>query len=413
MTTAQKPVFIDTFVDHLTNFDDFGTKTEVVESSFDSDIPPLRYFINEFWTHTQRAGHALHEISYRACFKPQLPEFFIERLTQPSDTIYDPFMGRGTTPIQAAIMGRSPIGNDANPISLLVTRPRLNTPSQSEVETRLNETDWHSGQPDDRDHLFSVFYHPATLGQIVSLRAWIDQRELSGTFDHIDDWIRLVAISRLTGHSNGFFSVYTLPPNQAASIESQKRINQRRNQTPPERDVKNLIARKSKSLLRHGPLNHPKQKQILTCADARNTHHIDSNSVNLIVTSPPFLDIVNYHSDNHVRAWFAGIDLNQQNIETTSSATTWQNFTAQTLRELCRVVKPGGFICYEVGEIRNATLNLEKLVLSAIADANLPINLIGVLINQQEFTKTANVWGIDNNRRGTNTNRVVMMEVLE
>ena len=50
---------------------------------------------NEFWTARQRAAHSLHEISYRACFKPQLPLFFIERLTEPGDVVYDPFMGRG------------------------------------------------------------------------------------------------------------------------------------------------------------------------------------------------------------------------------------------------------------------------------------------------------------------------------
>ena len=31
----------------------------------------------------------------------------------------------------------------------------------------------------------------------------------------------MVALNRLTGHSPGFFSVYTLPPNQATSVERQ------------------------------------------------------------------------------------------------------------------------------------------------------------------------------------------------
>ena len=66
---------IDSFVDELSNFDDFGSKTEVVEVSAGVDAPPLRYFVNEFWTHAQRAGHALHEISYRACFKPHSRSF--------------------------------------------------------------------------------------------------------------------------------------------------------------------------------------------------------------------------------------------------------------------------------------------------------------------------------------------------
>ena len=58
---------------------------------------PIRYLINEFWTAGQRQAHSIHEVSYRACFKPQLPEFFIKRLTKPGDAVYDPFMGRGTT----------------------------------------------------------------------------------------------------------------------------------------------------------------------------------------------------------------------------------------------------------------------------------------------------------------------------
>ena len=67
-------------------------------------------FVNEFWTSRQRAAHSLHEVSYRACFKPQLPRFFIDRFTAPGDLVYDPFMGRGTTVIEAALAGRAAAG---------------------------------------------------------------------------------------------------------------------------------------------------------------------------------------------------------------------------------------------------------------------------------------------------------------
>ncbi len=402
---------VDNFVDGLTNFDDFGTKTEVVEVSADNDARPLVYFVNEFWTHAQRAGHALHEISYRACFKPQLPEFFIERLTATSGVVYDPFMGRGTTPIQAALMKRKAVGNDANPMSVMMTRPRLNSPAVGDLATRLDEVDWDGSEPTEHDQQFEVFFHPATLRQIVALRSWLSEREAAGTFDAVDDWVRLVAMSRLTGHSPGFFSVYTLPPNQAASIDSQSRINEKRGQTPPERDVKDLILRKSRSLLRHGGLQFSQFD--LRCGDSRNTPDIQTDSVDLVVTSPPFLDTVDYRTDNHVRAWFAGIDIDEQPITILRSVKDWQRFTAETLQELCRVVKPGGTICYEVGEVRNATIKLEDLVYAAIRDAQLPVEVIGVLVNQQDFSKTSNVWGVANNRKGTNTNRVVMMTVLE
>ena len=87
---------------------------------------------------------------------------------------------------------------------------RLNPPLPSEVDRRLREIDF-SFQGEIRDDLL-VFYHPSTLRQIAALRNYFLNRKL----DAIDEWIRMVAINRLTGHSPGFFSVYTLPPNQAA-----------------------------------------------------------------------------------------------------------------------------------------------------------------------------------------------------
>ena len=99
----------------------------------------------------------------------------------------------------------------------------------------------------------------------------------------------MVAINRLTGHSPGFFSVYTMPPNQAVSAQSQRRINERRGQIPPDRDVKALILRKSAALLSDGPMtSHP--TAWLGTGEARSTPAIGHESVQLVVTSPPFLD---------------------------------------------------------------------------------------------------------------------------
>src|SRR3989344_6709256 len=77
----------------------------------------FKKYINEFWTSKQRQGCSLHEISYRACFKPELPRFFVQLLTNKGDVVYDPFAGRGTTVIEAGLMGRRVIANDINPLS--------------------------------------------------------------------------------------------------------------------------------------------------------------------------------------------------------------------------------------------------------------------------------------------------------
>jgi hypothetical protein len=67
----------------------------------------------------------------------------------------------------------------------------------------------------------------------------------------------------------------------------------------------------------------------------------------------------------------------------------------------------GGHIAFEVGEVRGGSIRLEESVVPAGLAAGLEPLLI--LVNAQEFTKTANCWGVSNNRKGTNTNRVVVL----
>src|SRR5689334_17470987 len=57
----------------------------------------------EFWSSKQRQANSLHEVSYRACFKAELPNYFVQSLTKPGDIVYDPFNGRGTTVIESAL----------------------------------------------------------------------------------------------------------------------------------------------------------------------------------------------------------------------------------------------------------------------------------------------------------------------
>jgi hypothetical protein len=390
----------EAFLAAIRTFRGFGTETrEWVEEG----IP---YLANEFWTAGQRQAHSIHEVSYRACFKPQLPEFFIEKLTVSGDGVLDPFMGRGTTPMQAALMGRAPLGNDVNPLSTLLTRPRLAPPPLAAITRRLQEVSWERVE-EVRDDLLA-FYHPATLRQICALREWLLREAPLGEQrpDPATDWLRMVAINRLTGHSPGFFSVYTLPPNQATSVANQLRINAKRNQVPPLRDVKAVILKKTRQLLKDGlPPAHP--PAVLSTGPAARMTHVPDGSAALVVTSPPFLDIVQYAQDNWLRCWFAGIDAAAVEIAMHRTEAAWEAMVRAALVEMTRVVRPGGHVAFEVGEVRNGKVLLERAVWSAAE--GLPFDRLAVIVNQQEFTKTANCWGVDNNAKGTNTNRIVLL----
>jgi len=395
----------------LAGFAEFGEKTKRESLSLDG-FGKVPVFINEFWTAKQRQASSLHEVSYRACFKPQLPRFFIERLTRPGDVVYDPFMGRGTTLIEAALLGRTPYGCDINPLSQIFVQPRLYPPSQSEIEARLGKINFKVA--DEWPEKLLVFFNPETLLEICALKKYLLGKKNRGTLDNVDYWIWMVATNRLTGHSPGFFSVYTLPPNQAVSLESQIKINEKRGQIPERRHVPALILRKSRQLLTDLDDQHRCQLSVsaedsfLVTGSADGTPKIPSNSVALVVTSPPFLDVVDYEKDNWLRAWFCDIDISRLSIWQIKSVSDWETGMMNVLSELHRVLQPGGWVAFEVGEVRNGKIKLETSVLKVGLEAGLRPAL--VLINDQIFTKTSNCWGIDNLKKGTNTNRIILFQ---
>src|SRR5262249_40268726 len=88
----------------------------------------------------RRWGHDLHSLcSYMAMFPPTLPRVFIEWLTRPGDIVYDPFSGRGTTPLQACLQGRVGLGSDANPLAWVLTSAKADPPTRLELEHRIEE----------------------------------------------------------------------------------------------------------------------------------------------------------------------------------------------------------------------------------------------------------------------------------
>ena len=221
-------------------------------------------------------------------------------------------------------------------------------------------------------------------------------------------------VNRNIVDSKGFFSVYTLPPNQAVSVESQRRINEQRKQSPDARDVAKLIFDKSRSLLSKISEEDrmrlsewgPKSKIVTGSFD--ETPAIADESVALVVTSPPFLDVVNYEADNWLRCWFNKIDSREITLWMFKRLDEWCERMTKVFQELYRILKRDGFVAFEVGEVRGGRLKLEDVVIPAAERAGL--NPILVLINQQEFTKTSNCWGVNNMSKGTNTNRVVLLQ---
>lgn len=83
-------------------------------------------------------SHKAH--SFPAKFPPQLPRKFILELTNPGDTVLDPMMGSGTTLLEAYLEDRLAIGFDIDPLAMLLAQVKTtpyNTTELSVIGSRI------------------------------------------------------------------------------------------------------------------------------------------------------------------------------------------------------------------------------------------------------------------------------------
>ena len=93
--------------------------------------------------HGQDSGYASHNFhSFPAKFPPQLPRKFIKTLTSPADVVLDPMMGSGTTTLEAFLAGRRGVGFDIDPLALMLSKAKvtpLNTSQVAQVGNQILE----------------------------------------------------------------------------------------------------------------------------------------------------------------------------------------------------------------------------------------------------------------------------------
>lgn len=375
--------------------------------------------VGELWSSAQHKMHSLHYvISYRESFKPELPDFCIRRFSKPGDVVFDPFCGRGTTVLQANLLGRIGWGSDANPLAVAITKAKSNPVALDEIVLRLNEVSfWKPVDLVGFQERFAPFYHPDTYRELLNLRAFI-----AANPDRVNRFIELLAMSRLHGHSAGFFSSYS-SPHVAIPPETQRLVNNKRREVPTYRAVAPRIIKKAAQAVCDGISSDffdISAENRIQESDVRTLHWAPSNSVDLIVTSPPLLDRVDYLTDNWIESWFTNVNARRfvGGIGAFESLSDWQEFMRDALRELLRVIKPQGYVVIEVGEVetRNGSVLLLDDAVAGIArdvTCNQKRFMVQeVLVNQQSSTKLANCFKSDDNSKGARVNRLVVLKCV-
>lgn len=353
----------------------------------------------EHWDNKQRNSHSIQQTPYFAAFQPTLAQFFIQEYTTKNQLVFDPFSGRGTTAIEASLLGRHGIWRERNlygrclilgkNAAAKVAYQRLAKAIEVGVTMRVEkwEIDRWIAQG------LHEFFHLSVIKQLISLRKHVE------TLDpYTRDFIKMLVCITMTGHSPGYLSVRTMPPNQQIKSERQAVLNKRAEDRPRPKNVADLLIRRAQRLIQDGLPPKPVYEL------SNKTPKID-----LLLTSPPFLDVVDYNEINWIRIfWLQEGREKQESLIYEKSVEAWKQAMFKEMQLWKNYLSPEATVCIEAGKVRKQKIDLIDEILKLAPKAGYtPVRLY---IQNTEHTRTARCWGVQKDQ-GTTTQQVAVFKL--
>lgn len=364
----------------------------------------------------RRWGHELHSLcSYMAMFPPSIPHFFIRWLTEPGDVVYDPFSGRGTTVLEACLLGRRGLGSDANPMAWTLTAAKSNPPSAERLTRRID--DLKKGMrlrstahvPDK----IRMLFHSSTLSQLVSLQDRMSLLRGDDRFIYAVLLGILHANARADGTPRGL--TVSMPNTFAMAPNYVKKYIGRHRLRAPDVDVLSAVSERIEDL------------EMPTSGFTRGSAWMqdvrqpiewprEAQRASLIFASPPYLQVMKYGKLNWIRLWLLGhepADVDS-GLFTSASLTKYQDFMTSVLKRMRSRLRSDGYICLVIGDVRQGakTVNLAQAVADTCAD-EAGLRVLEVLDDHLPVQhKVSRIWG-ETRGMATKTDRILVLGGLE
>ncbi len=363
------------------------TRRCVCRDGAEVEIP---VFVNHFWLRGQRVGSSLHRVAGREMFSPLLARFFIETLSRPNDIVYDCCMGRGTAPIEAALLGRVPFGTDANPLCAMIVQPRLRPQPPHTVNGRIRYFDefCHQILPS----FLRPIFHPETLFDLCSLRDYFLRIQEEGPLDDADSWVRMLVIISLGGPRVGYLIGPSIHANTPMLPTRFWRPRAPEGCLLPKKELFNCLRLRSESLtatwdpLARRAMEAVVSRAVLLTARADETSIIQAECVSLIVTGPPGLKSFSYRKENWLKCWFVDLDPDSVNVSAHRVLDDWAEEMTRVFEESYRVLKPGGYCALDIGRLRPRKIRWDDVVLDCALSGG--FEPVGIIVNTKFYGRS-------------------------
>jgi len=278
----------------------------------------------------------------------------LQAFGHPGQVLLDPFCGKGTSLLAGRLLGLHPFGLDIAPEAIHCSRAKIDEVTLDEVTEYVDNLYLGSGHDEAPADVRSLF-SPTTLRQLLSIRrTLLSESTEPGKKQSRANMALAATLGILHGHADYSLSIssahaYSMAPGYVTKFAREHGLKK------PRRSVKRCLKEKLKRVIkdplpavRMGGVVHA---DVLDIADALRPIR---GEVDIVLTSPPYLDSQTYAKDNWLRLWYLGYDYRKLHSKYlhTSSLSRYSTSIEAAFDQIREMLRPGGACVCVIGDVR-------------------------------------------------------------
>lgn len=346
-------------------------------------------FISSVWDFSEvgrtESGYLTHDfLRWYGKLIPQLVSKLIGMYSEEGDTVFANFSGSGTVALEAHLLNRNAVGIDANPLALLLSRVK-SSPAAFDPEELISLLDSKLPKKTTRNYSSNEF-----LQKWFTKDAYEDLDKYHQAIQNLENaklrdtlTLALASIVKKVSRVDARCVNHIVVDSKKKESEVRKSLFEKMKDISA--DIDNLIEKKSKAKVSVKP------------GDARNLD-LSDNSVDLIISHPPYLGAIDYTNIMQLENVILGNDnkiIDAKDISTTSMKNYLLSMQ-DVFTEMNRVLKPGKYMAVIIGDNRKDG-NIQPTFSYFIQDAT---NRLGLELKDIFIWVTKGKAGMNVARRG-------------
>ena len=310
----------------------------------------------------------LHQLSpYIGKIKSVFARKLITTYTKPRDTILDPFAGSGTMAFESLIAKRHAIANDVNPYAVTLIKAKMFPPNSLEEAVKkfkyYNSLSKKQSKNIDLEEVpdwVKKFYHQDTLKEITSLGRLLRENNenfllacLLGILHHE----RPGFLSYPASHLVPYLRTKKYPPEKYPDMYSY-------------RDVESRLIKKIQRVYKRFPKIDKTLERICFQKDAEQLV-LQENSVDAVISSPPYMNALDYARDNRLRLWVSGEnDYKKYDAKSPRNIEDFKKLMKKVMKNIYPALKVNSYCIFVLGDVNRSkkSINTASAVIEITSD---------------------------------------------